>query len=142
MTTTTQDTRALIARLQVRLGEGTQDEWCPGYDGPEHYALVEIATFKPDATGREDVCTGIVCSFNVNLPSEQDAELMCLARNELPAQIERWLARLDEADNLFARSGQPMHEADSMKLVGIALGRCAAVTEDVQAWAVRLGVGE
>ena len=130
MTTTTQDTRALIARLQARLGEGTID--------------FPLAWYKGEYTvwlGHSDDPADSILTLEAGTEQfrlDTTTRLIAAALNELPGQIARWLARLDSADD-YQRTGE---EIGSMGHKHVATTLLATVTEDVQAWAVRLGVGE
>lgn len=139
--TTTQDTRALIARLQARLGGGTPAPVTADPDSTRKIKEVELVplytlAFNDVGPGDSEALVGYVQSY--------DAPLICAAMSELPVQIARWLARLDEADRLRVESKRYATScpasADGLEERATVL--LATVTEDVQAWAVRLGVGE
>lgn len=138
--TTTQDLRALIARLQARLDGGNG----------KPYEIQERYGEDGELLCHQMICPHYPGSLTATIADDdpaglEDALTMQAALAELPAQIARWLARLDEADRLnaeairsrevgaYGMAGDERKEADTL---------LATVTEDVQAWAGRLGVGD
>ena len=138
--TTTQVTRALIARLQARLGEGTPTPVTAVPDGTRKIKgteLVPIYTLAFNDVGPGDV------EALVGYVQPYDARPIAVALNELPGQIARWLKRLDEADELCHEAAGFIYPHDKVGPLTRAETILATVTEDVQAWEAqieRLGV--